>query len=278
MIRLLINGCTVEVSPNPNQASPTLPAGMQAYPLQGGKYARFNNRGSASDVQDLIEAILNNWFPQSGYKLANRPHFQMFPAGYRQEGSRNTAHDLAAYRLFFVAGITYPTPQSLAPRTGQLCVSRSISLLRSCSDSCPHCSMPARTQINPPLGNALTRSSAPNRCTGATYHVHTGYSLDAWGYGTHATPADAYAFAKGAPIVLPDGTRVALDRPLDFMAVTDHAEWFNLLYMCTDPQWRSADYCKTMTEKNKPRPRDRGIWGIRYSNHHQSRPGAHPPM
>ncbi len=75
---------TVEVSPNPNQASPTLPAGMQAYPLQGGKYARFNNRGSASDVQDLIEAILNNWFPQSGYKLANRPHFQMFPAGYRQ--------------------------------------------------------------------------------------------------------------------------------------------------------------------------------------------------
>jgi hypothetical protein len=83
-------------------------------------------------------------------------------------------------------------------------------------------------------------------------HVHTGYSLDAWGYGTHATPADAYAFAKGAPIVLPDGTRVALDRPLDFMAVTDHAEWFNLLYMCTDPQWRSADYCKTMTEKNNP--------------------------
>ena len=109
-------------------------------------------------------------------------------------------------------------------------------------------------------------------------HVHTGYSLDAWGYGTHATPADAYAFAKGAPIVLPDGTRVALDRPLDFMAVTDHAEWFNLLYMCTDPQWRSADYCKTMTEKNNPAQGDRGIWGIRYSNHHQSRPGAHPPM
>ncbi|MFT7651572.1 MAG: hypothetical protein ACI9ON_001805 [Limisphaerales bacterium] len=83
-------------------------------------------------------------------------------------------------------------------------------------------------------------------------HVHTGYSLDAWGYGTSATPADAYAFAKGKPIDLADGRSVALDRPLDFMAVTDHAEWFNLLYVCTDPQWSESSYCNTMTEKNNP--------------------------
>jgi uncharacterized protein DUF3604 len=83
-------------------------------------------------------------------------------------------------------------------------------------------------------------------------HVHSGYSLDAWGYGTAATPAQAYAFAKGAPIQLPDGSTVRLPRPLDFMAVTDHAEWFNLMYICTDPLHSNHPYCSVLTEKNTP--------------------------
>ena len=66
-------------------------------------------------------------------------------------------------------------------------------------------------------------------------HVHTAYSLDAYGYGTVASPADAYRFAKGAPLELPDGRSMQLARPLDFTAVTDHAEWFDLLYICTHP-------------------------------------------
>ena len=83
-------------------------------------------------------------------------------------------------------------------------------------------------------------------------HVHSGYSLDAWGYGTKLTPAESYAFAKGAAVTLPHGERVKLDRPLDFMAVTDHAEWFNLMHVCTDPQYSSHDYCKILTLKNTP--------------------------
>ncbi|XOV82775.1 MAG: DUF3604 domain-containing protein [bacterium] len=83
-------------------------------------------------------------------------------------------------------------------------------------------------------------------------HVHSGYSLDAWGYGTASTPAQAYAFARGAPIALPDGTTVSMPRPLDFMAVTDHAEWFNLMYVCTDPMASAHPYCDILTEKNTP--------------------------
>jgi hypothetical protein len=81
-------------------------------------------------------------------------------------------------------------------------------------------------------------------------HVHSAYSLDAWGYGTMRTPAEAYAFARGEPIKLAGSIPVQLDRPLDFMSVTDHAEWFNLLYICTDPEWSDDSYCKTMTENN----------------------------
>ncbi|MCB1684471.1 MAG: DUF3604 domain-containing protein [Pseudomonadales bacterium] len=81
-------------------------------------------------------------------------------------------------------------------------------------------------------------------------HVHTGFSLDAWGYGTVATPREAYAFARGAPIELPGGHTVKLDRPLDFMAVTDHAEWFDLMYACTDPLWKEDPYCTVLTTRN----------------------------
>ncbi len=83
-------------------------------------------------------------------------------------------------------------------------------------------------------------------------HVHSGYSLDAWGYGTATSPAQAYAFAKGDPIPLADGSVVSLPRPLDFMAVTDHAEWFNLMYICTEPMASTHPYCATLTEKNSP--------------------------
>ena len=83
-------------------------------------------------------------------------------------------------------------------------------------------------------------------------HVHSGFSLDAWGYGTARTPREAYGFARGAPTILPGGHAVQLERPLDFMSVTDHAEWFDLMSLCTDPNWSENAYCRTLTEKNTP--------------------------
>ena len=83
-------------------------------------------------------------------------------------------------------------------------------------------------------------------------HVHSGYSLDAWGYGTADTPESAYAFGRGEPVTLAAGMQVQLERPLDFMAVTDHAEWFALMYLCTDPTWRDDAYCEILTTRNAP--------------------------
>ena len=64
-------------------------------------------------------------------------------------------------------------------------------------------------------------------------HVHTAYSSDAVFAGTRENPRGAYRFAQGQPIGLPpydaqgNPTRTAqLRRPLDFTAVTDHAEQF----------------------------------------------------
>jgi hypothetical protein len=71
-------------------------------------------------------------------------------------------------------------------------------------------------------------------------HIHTTYSADAYIYGNRGSPADAYAFARGAEITLSDDneeqTRTAtIDRPLDFAAVTDHSEFFGEVDLCTTP-------------------------------------------
>ncbi len=80
-------------------------------------------------------------------------------------------------------------------------------------------------------------------------HLHTGLSMDANALGTKTTPNDAYAFAKGEPISVYGGSpdqdpiTVVIDRPLDFAAVTDHAEWMAEVALCTTPG--SASYGST---------------------------------
>ena len=73
-------------------------------------------------------------------------------------------------------------------------------------------------------------------------HVHTALSSDAWNYDLEVRPSDAYAYAFGGPILLPpknaagEGTRrVRIGRPLDFAAVTDHAEFIGETKLCADP-------------------------------------------
>lgn len=80
-------------------------------------------------------------------------------------------------------------------------------------------------------------------------HVHTSYSLDAYGYGTAQTPTDAFRFAKGRRIDLATGP-VQLSRPLDFMAVTDHAEWLDLMFTCTDPTFSDKPVCRDIRAKS----------------------------
>jgi hypothetical protein len=79
-------------------------------------------------------------------------------------------------------------------------------------------------------------------------HVHTAYSLDAYAFGSIATPKEAYAFARGQPLRLGNGEMAAIDRPLDFAAVTDHAASFDVMYLCTDPVYRDNAYCNAIRE------------------------------
>ncbi len=81
-------------------------------------------------------------------------------------------------------------------------------------------------------------------------HSHTQLSIDAVIGDLRTGPRDAYKFSKGGVIDLPPydasgkATRTTqLRRPLDFAAVTDHSEGFDLDYFCRTPS--SANYNST---------------------------------
>jgi hypothetical protein len=73
-------------------------------------------------------------------------------------------------------------------------------------------------------------------------HVHTSFSFDAAANSIGTTPADAHRFARGEAIPFwpldaegkPAGSS-RIDRPLDFLAVTDHGEFLGERALCRTP-------------------------------------------
>ncbi len=96
---------------------------------------------------------------------------------------------------------------------------------------------PAET---PPPQSDATERAAPReieryplrRALFGDMHVHTAISTDAWAIGNRVGLRDAYRFARGEEVELPSGADARLDRPLDFVALTDHAEGFDAVGAC----------------------------------------------
>lgn len=86
-----------------------------------------------------------------------------------------------------------------------------------------------QTEIN---SNATEKSSYATNVYWGDTHFHTAISGDAFGAGTRLGPEESYRLAIGEKIKSNTGQDVQLRRPLDFLAITDHAEgfgWFNEL-------------------------------------------------
>ncbi len=79
-------------------------------------------------------------------------------------------------------------------------------------------------------GSVLAGDNARQLLWGDT-HLHTSYSIDAYMTGNKTATADtAYRFAKGLPVVHPySGVKVSLHTPLDFLVVSDHAEYLGVI-------------------------------------------------
>lgn len=80
-------------------------------------------------------------------------------------------------------------------------------------------------------------------------HIHTGWSFDAFIYNVRTNPDDAYLYAKGHKIPHVSGDSIQINRPLDFMAVTDHAEYMGVLMQMLDDEspFAQLDLSKRVT-------------------------------
>lgn len=61
-----------------------LPEDFEKFILKGGHYAVFRHRGFSSDTS-IYQYIFGTWLPQSGYRLDDRPHFEVLGPNYRNE-------------------------------------------------------------------------------------------------------------------------------------------------------------------------------------------------
>ncbi len=62
-----------------------VPDGMEKFILIKGLYAVFLYHGAASEAAPTFQYILGTWLPNSGYKLDDRPHFEVLGEKYNNE-------------------------------------------------------------------------------------------------------------------------------------------------------------------------------------------------
>src|SRR5678810_1312485 len=96
------------------------------------------------------------------------------------------------------------------------------------------------TSSTSPTSDASNAEIAVNplkECYFGDLHLHTSLSPDANMIGTMALPEDSYKYAMGEEVTYM-GQKIKRNTPLDFLAVTDHAEYLCLLYTSPSPRDR----------------------------------------
>ncbi len=86
----------------------------------------------------------------------------------------------------------------------------------------------------------------PTRVYWGDQHLHTSFSPDAGLVGDRHGPDDAYRFARGEQLRSSSGQLVQLDRPYDWLVVSDHAEYLGLPQAFAE---KLPDIMKTATGK-----------------------------
>lgn len=111
-----------------------------------------------------------------------------------------------------------------------------IAVLTACSGDTPDANSAPDDMSSPDVSigsQSVGKTPGYNSNRNAYFgdlHIHTRNSFDAYIFNVRRTADDAYRFAKGESIEHPGGYDITIaGGPLDFYAVTDHAEYLGIL-------------------------------------------------
>ena len=82
-----------------------------------------------------------------------------------------------------------------------------------------------------PVYSPYAGRNYPDQVLFGDTHFHTNLSFDAGLIGTRLTAHEGFRFARGEQVISNTGQPVQLIRPLDFLVITDHAEFMGLAPM-----------------------------------------------
>ena len=149
------------------------------------------------------------------------------------------------------------------------------------------CSGPAEKPVAPPaapvqktveeLEAAVPENTLKEVYFGET-HVHTSYSLDAFIGGARLTPDEAYRFAQGKDVTI-NGQTHNIKKPLDWAAVSDHAEFIGEMFSTQVPGAKGSDNPMLEELRNLKSVDEQRAWFVKYvvSNNRGANP-THPPF
>ncbi|WP_231101505.1 AraC family transcriptional regulator [Pseudoalteromonas luteoviolacea] len=66
-----------------------VPDGLITRELEAQTYARFTHIGPLSKLEDTLRYIWGSWLPKSQYEYANKPDFELLPAGFNNADPNN---------------------------------------------------------------------------------------------------------------------------------------------------------------------------------------------
>ena len=138
---------------------------------------------------------------------------------------------------------------------GRLTIASAALLLVACSDGGETPPSQPETAVATPTAAAAVERNANRNAYFGDVHVHTLYSMDAYLFGTRATPDDAYRFAKGEAIAHATGFTMQMKKPLDFQAVTDHGFYLGVLALA-DPDTELGKHPLVVAARNVKTPTD----------------------
>ena len=109
-------------------------------------------------------------------------------------------------------------------------------------------------------------------------HVHTSYSLDAFIGGARLTPDDAYSFAQGKDVTI-QGQTHNIRKPLDWTAVSDHAEFIGEMFSAQVPGATGGDHPMLDELRGLTKVDEQRAWFVKYvvENNRGANP-THPPF